>query len=43
MEADLCVALGNQELALSMCRQVDVGMTLINKYFCNTLVFHLEA
>jgi acyl-CoA reductase-like NAD-dependent aldehyde dehydrogenase len=27
---------GNQELALRMCRQVDVGMTFI-KYFRNTL------
>ncbi|PMD49368.1 dehydrogenase [Hyaloscypha bicolor E] len=28
---------GNQELALRMCRQVDVGMTFINNYFRNTL------
>lgn len=28
---------GNQELALRMCRRVDVGMTFINNYFRNTL------
>jgi len=28
---------GNQELALRMCRQVDVGMSFINNYFRNTL------